>query len=108
MVNEECASTAAAQSNYTALSYGADRLRECADTAQHQVITLLGTLSPPIYAQRLIDDPGVSTWLKSAILACLRRDPVDALNDALVLASVMEIHCREVANAAMASKDNQF
>ena len=43
----------------------------------------------------LIRDESASQWLKSALQGALDRDPVDALNDALLLASVLEEHLRE-------------
>ena len=45
-------------------------------------------------AQVVLADPTTSYWLKSAIEAALARDPVDALNDALVLAAVLDAHLR--------------
>lgn len=45
-------------------------------------------------AQVVLADPSTSYWLKSAIEAALARDPVDALNDALVLAEVLDGHLR--------------
>ncbi len=47
-------------------------------------------------AQVVLADPSTSFWLKSAIEAALMRDPVDALNDALVLAAVLDGHLRDV------------
>jgi hypothetical protein len=47
-------------------------------------------------AQVVLADPSTSFWLKSAIEAALTRDPVDALNDALVLAAVLDGHLRDV------------
>jgi hypothetical protein len=44
----------------------------------------------------VLADPAVSDWLKSALIAALRRDPVDALNDALVLAALLDARLREV------------
>ena len=41
-------------------------------------------------------DPAASLWLKSALRDALRRDPVDALNDALLLAALLDSHLREV------------
>jgi len=46
-------------------------------------------------AQAVLADPATSYWLKSAIEAALARDPVDALNDALVLANVLDGHLRD-------------
>jgi hypothetical protein len=42
----------------------------------------------------VLADPSTSHWLKSAIEAAMARDPVDALNDALVLAEVLDGHLR--------------
>jgi hypothetical protein len=39
-------------------------------------------------------DSSASTWLKTALRDALERDPVDALNDALVLAGVLEDRLR--------------
>jgi hypothetical protein len=44
----------------------------------------------------VLADPAVSDWLKAALIAALRRDPVDALNDALVLAALLDARLREV------------
>lgn len=43
----------------------------------------------------VLGDPAASDWLKAALSASLKRDPVDALNDALALAEVLEGHLRE-------------
>jgi hypothetical protein len=42
----------------------------------------------------VLGDPAASDWLKAALTASLERDPVDALNDALALAEVLEGHLR--------------
>jgi hypothetical protein len=47
-------------------------------------------------AQAVLADPATSYWLKSAIEAAMARDPVDALNDALVLAAVLDGRLRDV------------
>lgn len=39
-------------------------------------------------------DSSVSIWLKTALRAALERDPVDALNDALALAGILEDRLR--------------
>jgi hypothetical protein len=44
----------------------------------------------------VLADAATSAWLKAALRDALRRDPVDALNDALVLAALLEAHLREV------------
>ena len=45
--------------------------------------------------QDILDDPAASDWLKSTLANALARDPVDALNDALVLAQVLDDRLRE-------------
>lgn len=45
-------------------------------------------------AQHLLEDQAASTWLKSALQSALERDPVDALNDALVLAAALDVRLR--------------
>lgn len=47
-------------------------------------------------ARVVMASPATSYWLSSAIKAALARDPVDALNDALVLVAVLDGHLREV------------
>ena len=44
----------------------------------------------------VLEDPATSEWLKSSLTAALRRDPVDALNDALVLAALLDTQLRKV------------
>jgi hypothetical protein len=45
-------------------------------------------------AQDILADQAASAWLRSALQSALERDPVDALNDALVLAAVLDAHLR--------------
>ncbi len=49
-----------------------------------------------LIARDVLENPTTSSWLKSAIEGALARDPVDALNDALVLAADLDGHLREV------------
>ena len=42
----------------------------------------------------IIADPDTSEWLKSALQSAANRDPIDALNDALVLAATLEERLR--------------
>ena len=42
----------------------------------------------------LLSDPATSTWLKAALQDCLERDLVDALNDVLALAGILEERLR--------------
>jgi hypothetical protein len=47
-------------------------------------------------AEDMIADETTSYWLKSALQTALERDPVDALNDAIVLAATLEMRLRFV------------
>jgi len=46
--------------------------------------------------KQIMDDPGAAMWLKRALMAALKRDPVDAANDAEVLARVLDRRCRQI------------
>jgi hypothetical protein len=50
--------------------------------------------APDIEGEEILDDPSASDWLKGALRSALERDPVDALNDALVLAATLEERLR--------------
>ena len=41
----------------------------------------------------ILADPAASVWLKAALRSALSRDPVDAANDADVLARLLNAHC---------------
>ena len=41
-------------------------------------------------AQNVLDDPCASFWIKNALRSVLERDPVDALNDAELLADILQ------------------
>ena len=45
-------------------------------------------------ATQVLGDQAASSWLKLALESALERDPVDALNDALVLAAALDAHLR--------------
>ena len=45
--------------------------------------------------QIILEDPAVSDWLKAALTEAIERDPVDALNDALLLAQALDNRLRE-------------
>ena len=45
--------------------------------------------------QAMLEDPAVSDWLKVALTEAIERDPVDALNDALLLAQMLDDRLRE-------------
>jgi hypothetical protein len=51
---------------------------------------------PDIEGEAILDDPAASDWLKGALRSALERDPVDALNDALLLAATLEERLRIV------------
>jgi hypothetical protein len=40
----------------------------------------------------ILADPAASVWLKAALRSALSRDPVDAANDADVLARLLNAH----------------
>jgi hypothetical protein len=42
----------------------------------------------------VLADPETSEWLKSALESAAIRDPIDALNDALLLAAALEERLR--------------
>ncbi len=44
----------------------------------------------------VLGDPAASFWLKDALLSALSRDPVDAANDAEVLAGLLEQRWRSI------------
>jgi hypothetical protein len=45
-------------------------------------------------------DPAASFWLKRSLRTALERDPVDAANDAEVLAQMLRERCDEILRAA--------
>jgi hypothetical protein len=50
---------------------------------------------PVAIVEEVFKDPGASTWLREALRTAVERDPVDALNDALALAEILEARLRE-------------
>jgi hypothetical protein len=56
--------------------------------------------TPEIEGEEILDDPVASDWLKAALRTALERDPVDALNDALLLAATLEERLRAVLDLA--------
>lgn len=48
--------------------------------------------------EEILGDGAASFWLKTALRSALSRDPVDAANDADVLAQVLERRCRNILN----------
>jgi hypothetical protein len=49
--------------------------------------------------EEVLADPSASFWLRNALLAALSRDPVDAANEADVLARLLDKRCREILEA---------
>jgi hypothetical protein len=46
--------------------------------------------SPLPNSDEILADPEASEWLKSALKSATERDPVGALNDALLLAAILD------------------
>lgn len=46
--------------------------------------------------EEVLQDPAASLWLRNALRAALVRDPVDAANDAEVLARLLDRRCRSI------------
>lgn len=49
---------------------------------------------PPL--SEVIEDPATSWWLRESLERALFRNPTDALNDAILLAALLEGHVRQV------------
>ena len=45
-------------------------------------------------AETILADNAASSWIRLALESALKRDPVDALNDALALAAALDTHLR--------------
>lgn len=54
----------------------------------------MSATAPLPTSQEILADPQASDWLKSALQAAVTRDPIDALNDALILAATLEERLR--------------
>ena len=54
----------------------------------------MNATSPLPHSHAILADPQASEWLKSALKSATERDPIDALNDALVLAATLEERLR--------------
>jgi hypothetical protein len=55
---------------------------------------------PQLTPQDIFADPSASRWLQDALRAALHRDPVDAANDAEVLAGILDRCMRRCLEAA--------
>ena len=49
--------------------------------------------------EEVLADPAASFWLRAALRSALARDPVDAANDAEVLARLLDRRCRSILKA---------
>ena len=52
--------------------------------------------------RQILAGPGTSNWMKVALSTAINRDPVDALNDAELLAIVLRLRAEQVRAAALA------
>jgi hypothetical protein len=55
--------------------------------------------------RQILSGPGTSTWLKNALTSALDRDPVDAVNDAELLAMVLGHRADQINTMAQAALD---
>jgi len=53
-------------------------------------------MAEQIEIEQVLADPAASFWLKDALRSALTRDPVDAANDAEVLARLLDRRCQEI------------
>ena len=56
-------------------------------------------------SKQILNGPGTSHWLKNALTTALDRDPVDAVNDAELLAMVLEHRADQINTMARAALD---
>ena len=63
-------------------------------------LELVGDAEPVLEVEQVVGDPAASFWLKNALCEALNRDPVDAANDAEVLARILDQRCRKLLRAA--------
>ena len=54
----------------------------------------MNATAPLSNSEAILKDPRTSEWLKSALRSAAMRDPIDALNDALVLAAALDERLR--------------
>jgi hypothetical protein len=77
---------------------------QCETLEPLELATHVGALPQ---AEQIVGDPAVSFWLKNALLAALTRDPVDAANDADVLAQILDQRSRKILQAPEGVEFNQ-
>ncbi len=57
--------------------------------------------------RQILQGPGTSSWMKVALSTALNRDPVDAVNDAELLAMVLGYRAEQITATARAALDAQ-
>lgn len=55
--------------------------------------------------RQILNGPGTSSWMKLALSTALERDPVDAVNDAELLALVLRHRAKQVSGAYSSDVD---
>jgi hypothetical protein len=50
--------------------------------------------------EEVLHDPAASSWLRNALNSALVRDPVDAANNAELLARILDARCQELLRMA--------
>lgn len=56
--------------------------------------------------EHVLDDRAASFWVKSALRTSLERDPVDAANDAELVAKLLDRRCREIVERDPPPQEN--
>jgi hypothetical protein len=56
----------------------------------------------------ILNDPSASYWLKDSLRSALRRDPIDAVNDAEILAEVLLDRCEDLTRHTHAMTAAEF
>lgn len=52
--------------------------------------------------RQILNGPGTSNWMKVALSTAINRDPVDAVNDAELLAIVLRHRAEQISAAGIA------
>ena len=58
-------------------------------------------------SKQILSGPGTSHWLKDALTSALDRDPMDAVNDAELLAMVLGHRADQITATARAALDTR-
>jgi hypothetical protein len=80
------------------LIYYAPRQKHCAvcqcEALEPLELAGYGQVLPGV--EDILGDPAASFWLKDTLHSALRRDPVDAANDAEMLALLLDARCHKI------------